>query len=82
MYQQEALGAGSDEEEEEVIDVSDLPSQTPPTATMTTTVVIDPPEDQMEPQQVRLSLYSDWSFVRWQSFFAILFSPRKIGRYH
>jgi hypothetical protein len=51
--------AGSDEEEEEeVIDVSDLPSETPPTATMTTTVVIDPPEDQMETQQVGGGVWS------------------------
>ena len=41
--------------EEEVIDVSELPSQqTPPTDTMTTTVLIDPPEDQLETQQVQL----------------------------
>ena len=33
-----------------MIDVSDLPTQTPPTVTMTTTVVIDPPDDQMETQ--------------------------------
>ena len=48
--EREGEGEGEGEGEEEVIDVSDLPSQTPPTATMTTTVLIDPPEDQLETQ--------------------------------
>lgn len=43
-------GEGEGEGEGEVIDVNDLPAETPPTATMTTTVVIDPPDDQMDSQ--------------------------------
>ena len=51
--EEEGEGEEGEEEEEEgqdgddVIDVSELATQTPPTAPMTTTVVIDPPEDQM-----------------------------------